>query len=165
MKSSHAVFSGFLFFQMIILSMHLYTLDESHAWFHLYVTSQHARSVKSDKIQIEKSLLIVGLKLTTHIVQIAKRGTSPVFALDMQNTTKYSTVFYLISGLLVESKQDFCVSLLFVQYRYITICNTKQYIYKTKYALLHHSRTTGRTCIFKGHLNSTVFNKVRVIQL
>ena len=38
--------------------------------------------------------------------------------------------------------------------------------------LLHQSPTytnvyigTGRTCLFKGHLNRTVFNKVRVAQL
>ena len=39
--------------------------------------------------------------------------------------------------------KDLCVSLLFVQYRYIPIlvCNTKQYIYRINFALLHHSRT------------------------
>ena len=33
-----------IFFQMIILSMHLYTSDECHTWFHLYGTSRPARS-------------------------------------------------------------------------------------------------------------------------
>ena len=37
--------------------------------------------------------------------------------------------------------QDLCVSLLFVKYTFIPICNTKQYIYKTDYVLLHHSGT------------------------
>ena len=37
--------------------------------------------------------------------------------------------------------QDLCVSLLFVKYTFIPICDTKQYIYKTDYALLHHSDT------------------------
>ena len=51
--------------------------------------------------------------------------------------------------------QDLCDSLLFVQYTYdIPICNTKQYIYKTDYVLLHNSGTfnkvnigIGSTCI------------------
>ena len=50
--------------------------------------------------------------------------------------------------------QYLCASL------YITICNTctKQYIYKTKSALLHHSSNVyGGTCMYKGHLNITVF--------
>ena len=51
--------------------------------------------------------------------------------LNMESKTKHSTVFYLISYLHVESKHGLCVSLLFVQYRYIPICNTKKYIYKT----------------------------------
>ena len=34
----------FLFFQMIILSMYLYTSDGRRAWFHLYGTSRPARS-------------------------------------------------------------------------------------------------------------------------
>ena len=71
--------------------------------------------------------------------------------------------------------QDFCVSLLFVQYIYIPICNTKQYVYKTKYAPLHSSRTYTnvyiytlvsevRVCI-RAIENSTVFIKYRLSQL
>ena len=43
--------------------------------------------------------------------------------------------------------QDLCVSLPFVQYRYIPICNTKQYIYKTNYAVGHHSRTYNKVYV------------------
>ena len=49
---------------------------------------------------------------------------------------------------------DLGVTVLFVQYKYIPVCNNKQCIYKTNYALLHHSRTylkvyigIGRTCM------------------
>ena len=38
-----------IFFQVIILSMHLYTSDECHAWFHLYGTSRPARSASKAK--------------------------------------------------------------------------------------------------------------------
>ena len=61
-----------------------------------------------------------------YIVQIEKRHTRTVLAFNMQNTTKDSSVFYLIAYLHVERKQDLCVSLLFVQYRYTSICNTKK---------------------------------------
>ena len=61
-------------------------------------------------------------------------------------------------------KQDLCVSLLFAQYRYIPICNTKQYMYKTKYDLLHNSRTytnvyigNGSTCMYKGNLKLEIW--------
>ena len=44
------------FFQMIILSMHLYTSDECHAWFHLYGTSRPARSAsKAKKCKMKNS--------------------------------------------------------------------------------------------------------------
>ena len=62
---------------------------------------------------------------------------------------------------------DICVSLLFVQYRYIPICNTKQYIYMTNYTPLHHSRTcctciTINTLILEVH----VYNKdIQIVSL
>ena len=64
-----------------------------------------------------------------NIVQIAKRHTSSVLAFNMQPWPN------ILPGLVFacwKQAQDLCVSLLFVQYRYIPICNTKQYIYKTK---------------------------------
>ena len=67
-----------------------------------------------------------------NIVQIAKRRTSPAFAFNMQ--TRPNILFDLVFACWKQA-QDLCVSLLFVQYRYILICNTKQYIYKTNYAL------------------------------
>ena len=43
-------------FQMIILSMHLYTSNEYHAWFHLYGTKRPARSAsKAKKCKMENS--------------------------------------------------------------------------------------------------------------
>ena len=55
--------AAIFFFQMIILSMHLYTLDERHAWFYLYRTSQPVRrTLKAEKIQNENFLCKVGLK-------------------------------------------------------------------------------------------------------
>ena len=59
--------------------------------------------------------------------------------------------------------QELCVSLLFVQYKYIPIRSTKQHMYKTKYALLHHSRTNyvyigiGNICMYKRHFNRKAF--------
>ena len=62
---------------------------------------------------------------------------------------------------------DFCVSLLFVQYRYIPICNTKKDMYKTKYSPLNNSRTytnvyigIGSICKYKSHWNRTAFIKL-----
>ena len=62
------------------------------------------------------------------IVQIAKRCTNPMFAFDIQipDQVECMVVFAL------KKKQDLCVSLLFVQYRYTPICNTKEYICKTE---------------------------------
>ena len=54
----------------------------------------------------------------------------------------YQLIFYLIWYLHVESKLRTCALLCyFVQSLYLRICNIKQYIIKTKYALLHLSRT------------------------
>ena len=69
-------------------------------------------------------------------VPIVKKHTSHVSAFKI-NTIK------ILSDLVFacwKQSQDLCVPLLFVQYSYIPICNTKHYIYKTKYAQLHHSR-------------------------
>ena len=66
--------------------------------------------------------------------------------------------------------QDLWVPLLFVSYRYIPICHTKQYIYKTKYAPQYFRTYTnvyiriGSTCMYKGHFIITAFNKVRAAQ-
>ena len=69
--------------------------------------------------------------------------------------------------------QDLLISSLFLQNRYAPICNIKKYIYKTKYTLLHHSRTCmyiniyigiESTCMYKGHLNRTAFIKANVAQ-
>ena len=73
-----------------------------------------------------------------NIVQKAKRQTSPVLAFNMQ--TRPNILPDLVFACWKQA-HDLCVSLLFVQYRYIPICNTKQYIYKTNYALCNHSRT------------------------
>ena len=59
-----------------------------------------------------------------YIGQIANRFTSPVFAFNMQNATKHSD---LVKCLVVHVES--------------TIYNAKQYMFKTKYALLYHSRT------------------------
>ena len=71
-------------------------------------------------------------------------------------------VFYLLKAS--------CVVLLFVQYKCAPI--TKQYMYKTKYALLHRSRTYTKAMytlvsdvlILKGNLNRTAFIKSRAAQ-
>ena len=102
---------------------------------------------------------------------MAKRRTGPVYYLYMQNTTKHSTVVYLISYLHTESKKDLCISLLFIHRRYIPIYNAKSaFTRQNTFDLFHHSRIythvyigLGRT--LKGHLNSTAFNKARVAQL
>ena len=86
-----------------------------------------------------------------NVVQIAKRHTSPVLAFNMQTLPNIlpDSVFARC-----KQAQDLCVSLLFVKYTNIPICNTKQYIHKTDYALLHHSGTynkvnlgIGSTCM------------------
>ena len=61
-------------------------------------------------------------------------------------------VFGLI--LHVKQTQDSYISLLFFQYKYIPICNTKQFMYKKNYALLLHFRNyvyigIGGTCMNK----------------
>ena len=63
--------------------------------------------------------------------------------------------------------RDLCVSLLFVQYRYILICNTTQYMR----AQFHHPRTytnlyigISSTCVFKGNFNRTPFINARLSQ-
>ena len=54
----HVLGTSTAIFQMIILSMHLYTFDERHAWFHLYVTSRPARSAsKATKSKMKNSCL------------------------------------------------------------------------------------------------------------
>ena len=80
-----------------------------------------------------------------YIRQIAKRHTSPVLTFNTQNKTKHSTWSGRVFGLVLhvgsqhwwsvwycfacwKQTQDLCVSLHFTQYRYIPICNTKQYI-------------------------------------
>ena len=69
-----------------------------------------------------------------NVLRIAKRPISPV----MQTRPNILPDLVFACS---KHTQDLCVSLLFVQYTYIPICNTKQYIYKTDYALLHPSRT------------------------
>ena len=70
----------------------------------------------------------------SYIELIAKRSTTPVFAFNMHILLDLVFAFW-------KQTQDLCVSLLFVRHSYIPICHTKQYIYKTKYAPLHYSRT------------------------
>ena len=55
--------------------------------------------------------------------------------------------------------------------RQIPIRYTKQFMYKTKYAVLHHSGTytnvyigIGSTCMYKRHFNRIAFVKARVAQ-
>ena len=49
-----------------MMSMHLYTSDEYHSWFHLYGNSRCARSAsKATKYKMKNILLTVGLKPTT----------------------------------------------------------------------------------------------------
>ena len=83
-------------------------------------------------------VLHIGIYIYINIVQIAERHTSPALAFNMKARPNI-----LPDVVFACSKQtnDLFVSLLFVQYRYIPICNTKQYNYQTKYALGHHSRT------------------------
>ena len=90
----------------------------------------------------------------SYIVQIAKRRTSPVFGFNMQMPDQ---VECLIVFCLLKANTG-RASLLFAQFSSIPICNTKQYIYKTNYARLTHSRTyssvyigIGSTCMHKGH--------------
>ena len=109
-----------------------------------------------------------------YIVQIEKRHTRTVLAFNMQNTTKDSSVFYLIAYLHVERKQDLCVSLLFVQYRYTSICNTKKstftrqntfYFTILEIVPMYTLVSEGHVTMFKCYLNSTAVNKVRVAKL
>ena len=65
---------------------------------------------------------------------------------------------------MLKQTQDFCVFLLFIQYRYITTCYIMQYMYKTKYALLHHVSLVSNfykcrwsTCMYNGHFKMRVF--------
>ena len=48
-----------IFFQMIILSMYLYTSDKYHAWFYFGLPGAHR---KQKKMQNEKFLFTVGLE-------------------------------------------------------------------------------------------------------
>ena len=54
---------------------------------------------------------------------------------------KHDQTFYLLWYLHVEIKHMTCVYLCYLYNIAIPICNTKQYIYKTKYAPFHYSRT------------------------
>ena len=100
---------------------------------------------------------VLHIGIYINVVQIAKRHTSPVLASNMQTRpNNLSDMAYARW----KQAQDLCVSLLFVKYTYIPICNTKQYIYKTDYAILHPSGTynivnigIGSICMWWGHLN------------
>ena len=53
------------------LSMHLYTSDGRHAWFHLHGTSRPARSAsEATKYKMKNSLSTVGLEPSTLIFQV-----------------------------------------------------------------------------------------------
>ena len=95
-------------------------------------------------------VLHIGIYINS--VQIAKRHTSPVLAFIMQ--TRLNILSDLV--LHVESKNRTYSSLCcFVQYRYIPIFNTKQYMYKTNYALIHHSRTYNK--VYIGIVNTVIY--------
>ena len=108
--------------------------------------------------------------------QIAKRRTSVCFQHARPNTvvcTCARSGRILFGRVLhVESKHRNCASLCHLSNIDIfQICNTKQCMYKTKYVLLHHSRTytnvyigIGSTCMFKCNFNRTAFIKVRLAQ-
>ena len=59
-----------------------------------------------------------------------------------------------------------CVFLLFVHNRYIAICNTIQYMYRTNtfYFITNVYIVIGSACVYKRHFNKTAFFKVRVAQ-
>ena len=110
------------------------------------------------------------------MIQISKRPASPEFAFNMQipdSGRMFGRVLH------VQSKHRTGVFLCYLNnidilvFQYINTkvypIFTKQYIYKTKYAKLHYSRMyaniyigIGSTCMYKGHLNNSAFNKVRV---
>ena len=91
-------------------------------------------------------------KCTEHQLAIYKSQVSDNMARMDLLTTKHILPDLVFACW--KQAEDLCVSLLFVLYRYIQICNTKQYIYKTNYTLFHHSRThnkvnigIGKTCM------------------
>ena len=101
---------------------------------------------------------VLNIGLYINIVQIAKRHTSPVLAFNMQTRPNNET-FYLILFLHVESKHMTYAFLCYL-YNIIPICNTKQYIYKTNYALLHNSRSYTYNKVYTLVLGVHVCNKV-----
>ena len=102
-------------------------------------------NIKGQRILSGKStVLCYILDIYRNVVQIEKRHTSPALAFNMKTWPNILPDLVLACW---KQAQDLCVSLLFVQYTYIPICNTKQYIYKIDYALLHHSRTYNKVYI------------------
>ena len=68
---------------------------------------------------------VLHIGIYINVVQIAKRHTSPVLAFNMQTRPN---ILPDMAYARWKQAQDLCVSLLFVKYTYIPICNTKQYI-------------------------------------
>ena len=82
-----------------------------------------------------------------NVVQIEKRHTSPALAFNMK-TWPNILPDLVLRYLHVESKHMAYASLCYLyNIHNVPICNTKQYIYKIDYALLHHSRTYNKVYI------------------
>ena len=87
--------------------MHLYASDECHAWFHLYGTSWRACTSDTYRFENDEVERIVYCTYTVlcnilkyiYIGQIEKKCTSPVFAFNMQITTKNSTYLAVSGGI------------------------------------------------------------------
>ena len=77
------------------------------------------------------------------------------------------TVMRTKSGCMLKANTGLLRLLLFVQFRYIPLCNTIQYVYKTKYALLRHTSNLYQcresTCMYKGHFKRSFHQALQLL--
>ena len=84
-----------------------------------------------------------------YILQITKRRIGPVLAFNVQipeSGRMFGRVCMLKASTGLVCLFAICTAFIY----YIPICNTKQYIYQTKYAVLCHSRTYNNVYISIG---------------
>ena len=90
-------------------------------WYKLLILRKTMFSIKIRRYEIQ-NMRFFFLSVYINVVQIAKRHTSPVLAFNMQ--TRPNILPDLVFACWKQA-QDLCVSLLFVKYTFIPICNTK----------------------------------------
>ena len=82
-----------------------------------------------------------------YILQITRGRIGPVLAFNVQIPDQVECLAVFACW---KQAQDLCLFAICTKFIYIPICNTKQYIYQTKYAVLDHSRTYNYVYISMG---------------